>query len=245
MEDVANSYLKKANDHIDIACDDLVKNEAIIKSGGVFNAVGFSQGSQFLRSVVQRCSNDDTRPNAAGIKLRVNNLVSMGGQHRGVFGLPRCIGVNVTLCEYARRMLDYGVYTGFVQNHITQSNYWNDPLDHDGYIKSSTFLPDINNEYLNKKKSYRDNLITLNKLVLVQFMNDTMVQPRESQWFGFYKLGQDREVLNMRDTDLYKEDWIGLKKLDEDKKIDLLECPGDHLRFTEEWFKTNIMHYLE
>ncbi|KAL0477677.1 palmitoyl-protein thioesterase [Acrasis kona] len=245
IEDVANSYMKNANDQIDIACEQLVNTEAIIKSGGAFNAIGFSQGSQFLRAVVQRCSNNDTRPNAAGIKLQVNNLISIGGQHRGVFGLPRCIGANVTLCEYARRMLDYGAYLGFVQDHLAQSNYWNDPLDQETYLKKCTFLPDINNEKSIKKPSYKENLTKLNKLVLVQFMQDTMVQPRESQWFGTYKLGQDKEVVNMVDTDLYKEDWIGLKKLNEDHRIDFLECPGDHLRFTEEWFKTNIMHYLK
>ncbi len=218
--------------------------DAIIKSGGKFNAIGFSQGSQFLRAVVQRCSNNDTYPNPSNIKLQVNNLISIGGQHRGVFGLPHCPGDNVTLCEYARKLLDYGAYQSFVQAHLAQANYWNDPFDRNGYLNYCTFLPDINNEKAEKKESYKTNLLTLKNLVLTLFTEDTMVQPRTSQWFEFYADGQDQTVVKMRDTDLYKQDWIGLRQLDESGRLKLLECQGDHLRFTDEWFISNIIPYF-
>ena len=40
------------------------------------------------------------------------------------------------------------------------------------------------------------------------------VVPRDSAWFSWY--GEDGEtVLDMKETALYKEDWIGLKALDE------------------------------
>lgn len=39
-----------------------------------YNAIGFSQGSQFLRAVAQRCPH--------GMKT----LISFGGQHQGVYG---------------------------------------------------------------------------------------------------------------------------------------------------------------
>lgn len=46
----------------------------------------------------------------------------------------------------------------------------------------------------------------------------------------------------MEETDLYKEDRIGLKTLNEQKKITLIEIKdADHLRFTEEWFTENIV----
>jgi palmitoyl-protein thioesterase len=229
---------------VDNVCKQLVQNEMIIKSGGVFNAIGFSQGGQFLRAVIQRCSNNDTYSNPSGIKLRVNNLISIGGQHQGVFGLPRCPGVNVTLCEYARKMLDYGAYIGFVQSHLAQSNYWHDPFDHENYINKCAFLPDINNEKPQKKESYKKNLTTLKTLVLVLFTEDTMVQPRTSQWFGFYRDGQDQQLVDMRDTNLYKQDWIGLKELDTQNKIKFVECHGDHLRFTDQWFIENVIPHL-
>ena len=39
--------------------------------------------------------------------------------------------------------------------------------------------------------SYKDNLIKLEKLVLVKFSEDATVVPRGTEWFGFYKLGKD------------------------------------------------------
>ena len=46
-----------------------------------YNALGFSQGGQFLRAVAQRCPQ--------GMK----NLVTFGGQHQGVYGKYRsCTG---------------------------------------------------------------------------------------------------------------------------------------------------------
>jgi palmitoyl-protein thioesterase len=36
-------------------------------------------------------------------------------------------------------------------------------------------------------------------------MNDTVVQPRESEWFGFYAPGQDKTVLPLEQTPLYQQ----------------------------------------
>ena len=30
------------------------------------------------------------------------SLISVGGQHRGVYGVPRCLGANHTLCDVMR-----------------------------------------------------------------------------------------------------------------------------------------------
>ena len=44
------------------------------------------------------------------------NLISVGGQHQGVFGFPRCIGANVTLCDEMRRLLNIGAYVSVIQD---------------------------------------------------------------------------------------------------------------------------------
>ena len=33
-----------------------------------------------------------------------------------------------------------------------------------------------------------------------------------------------------------------VQALDEEGKLDLLDCPGDHLQFTDAWFTENIIH---
>ena len=52
---------------------------------------------------------------------------------------------------------------------------------------------------------YKARLSTLSNLVLVKFLEDTMVQPRESEWFGFYVEGQDKKVFTMNESKLYTE----------------------------------------
>ena len=60
----------------------------------------------YRRTVVQRC----------GDKLKIQNLISVGGQHQGVFGFPRCPGTNSTLCDMVRKLLNIGAYEKYVQS---------------------------------------------------------------------------------------------------------------------------------
>jgi palmitoyl-protein thioesterase len=227
IDDTANGFLMNVNDQIVYAHANL---SAIPELSQGFNAVGFSQGGQFLRAYVQRFNNPP-----------VNNLISVGGQHQGVFGFPRCPGDNVTLCEITRKLLNLGAYEPFVQDHLVQAEYWQDPLNEDEYVNKSVFLADINNQRAVKNETYKQNLITLNKFVMVMFTEDTMVQPKESEWFEFYTIGQDKEVTPLNQSAIWTEDWIGLQELNADNKLAFIPCPGDHLQFTEQWFIDNII----
>ena len=51
-----------------------------------------------------------------GDKLKVRNLISVGGQHQGVFGFPRCPGTNLTLCDEVRKLLNIGAYEKYVHS---------------------------------------------------------------------------------------------------------------------------------
>lgn len=55
-----------------------------------------------------------------------------------------------------------------------------------------------------KNETYIENFKKIEKLVLVLFERDSMVNPRESSWFGFYAPGQSTIVLPYNETDLYK-----------------------------------------
>ena len=39
---------------------------------------------------------------------------------QGVYGLPKCLGERHTLCDYMRRLLNYGAYIGWVQRALVQ-----------------------------------------------------------------------------------------------------------------------------
>ncbi|XP_049277615.1 palmitoyl-protein thioesterase 1 [Anopheles funestus] len=228
-EDFKSGYLIHPNQQIEMVCAELSK-DAKLNNG--FNAIGFSQGGQFLRGLVQRCST-----------VRIRNLITLGGQHQGVFGLPNCPSLSSRTCERFRQLLNHAAYTDFMQNFLVQATYWHDPLNEAKYTNSSTFLADINNER-SINESYIQNLQKLNKFVMVQFNKDTIVQPLVSQWFGYYKPGQDKETQQLKDTRLFIEDRLGLKKMNEKNQIVFLECEGNHLQFTKEWFRAQLFIYL-
>lgn len=225
IEDVENSYFGDINEQIKHVCEQLSQNAKLQKG---YNAIGFSQGSQFLRAVAQRCPNPP-----------MVNLISLGGQHQGVFGIPKCSDTS-RLCNYMRRMLHHGAYLWYIQKSVIQASFWHDPLKEDEYKKKNIFLADINNENTINAE-YKKNLQNLRTLVLVKFDNDTMVEPVESEWFGFYKSGQTEEVQQLQETELYQQDWLGLRAMDMAGKIHYISMPGDHLQFTIDWFIENII----
>ncbi|XP_021193288.2 palmitoyl-protein thioesterase 1 [Helicoverpa armigera] len=228
IEDLENGYFMNPNKQVEYVCG-LLAADPQLKDG--FNAIGFSQGSQFLRAVVQRCGH---------VLPKIKNLISLGGQHQGVYGLPHCGALMHPTCDYIRQLLNYAAYENWVQNALVQATYWHDPLDDETYIHKSIFLSDINNEIM-ANKTYIQNLNNLDHLVLVKFDNDTIVQPRETEWFGYYEPGQSKKLLPLRETKLYTEDRLGLKKMDKEGKLILLSTVGDHLRFSDTWFIDNIL----
>ena len=229
-KDFESGYIGNANHEVDAACQ-LIKSDPNLANG--YHAVGFSQGGQFLRAVAERCP-----------EPRMKNLITLGAQHQGVFGLPRCPGENATLCNLARHLLNYGAYRDFVQNSLIQAQYWHDPIQEELYQNKSIFLADINNQKSNSSVNqlYKENLAQLTNFIMVMFANDTMVDPKESSLFGWYKPGsQGKETVDFRNTSLYEQDLIGLKKLDQEGKIFMYTVPGDHLQLDIKWFTEEIV----
>ncbi|NWZ28565.1 PPT1 thioesterase, partial [Asarcornis scutulata] len=230
LQDVENSFFMNANDQVREVCGQLAADPHL--KGG-YNAIGFSQGGQFLRAVAQRCPSPP-----------MLNLISVGGQHQGVFGFPRCPGESSHICDWIRKTLDLGAYTPAVQEHLVQAEYWHDPLREEDYRKSSIFLADINQER-GVNETYKKNLMALKRFVMVKFLNDTMVDPPISEWFGFYKSGQAKETVPLRETPLYTEDHLGLQEMDKAGKLLFLGVEGEHLQFSEQWFCATILPFLQ
>jgi len=211
----------------------MIANDPALQDG--FNAIGFSQGGQFLRAVAQRCPSP-----------RMRNLITVGAQHQGVFGFPNCPGEINYYCNIVRDLLNYGVYTAAVQAFLVQAQYWHDPLHFDTYVEKSRFIAEINNEKAEKNASYAENLARLENFVMILHESDTMVEPRESEHFEFYLPGQADVIVPLRESPIYVEDRIGLRALDESGRLHFLSVPGDHLQFSRQWFIDEIIHvYLD
>lgn len=226
-DDMESGYFGNANDDVETACR-LISSDTELRGG--YHAIGFSQGGQFLRAVAQRCPDPP-----------VLNLITIGSQHQGVNAMPRCSSSNETLCRLARKLINFGAYASFVQDHSIQAQYWHDPLKEQTYRQKSIFLADINNEREPRNQSYAENLLKLRNLVMIQFAEDTMVTPRESETFGFYAPGQVSRILPMNETDLYRNDYIGLKRLDESGRVAVYVVPGNHLQLNMTWFVDELV----
>jgi len=84
-------------------------------------------------------------------------------------------------------------------------------------------------------------LLSLNQLVLVKWLNDTVVVPRESEWFGYYKIGDLNTKLTMEQQDIYQQDWIGLKQLDQSGRLIQIALEGEHMDIDENWFNNFLI----
>ncbi|KZP34257.1 palmitoyl-protein thioesterase [Athelia psychrophila] len=216
--------------------------ESVEELRGGFDAIGFSQGGQFLRAYVERYNSPPIR-----------NLITFGSQHMGVSDIPTCRPGDF-LCQITRRAIKNGVYSTWAQNNLIQAQYFRDPSQLDTYLEANHFLPSINNEVPgNRNKTYADNLSTLDKLVLVLFSKDKTVVPKESAWFGSEAVDDDitednsnsgqhtlantppTTIIPMRLQPLYTEDWIGLKALDQRGDVVLETCDGEHMQLGDCW----------
>jgi len=228
LTDTESGFFRDTNRQIREVCE-MIAEDAELAGG--YNAIGFSQGGQFLRAVAQRCPSPPMK-----------NLITFGAQHQGVFGFPQCPGEMNFFCDIVRDLLNYGAYVDFVQEILVQAQYWHDPLHFDTYVEKSKFIAEINNEKAVKNESYAVNLATLENFVLVKHTEDGMVEPRESEHFEFYTPGQSDVILPLRESPIYVEDRIGLKALDEAGRLHFLDVEGDHLQFTRQWFIDNIIN---
>ncbi|KAI1791250.1 alpha/beta-hydrolase [Ganoderma leucocontextum] len=211
---------------------------AIPELQGGFDAIGFSQGGQFLRAYVERY-------NAPPI----NNLITFGSQHMGVSDFPMCNRWDL-FCHLARRAARGGVYTEWAQHNLVQAQYYRDPDQLDAYLNSSRFLASINNEVpALANATYATNLAALNTLVLVLFSADKTVVPKESSWFGSYappnstRDGDEKTMVPMRLQPLYKRDWIGLRALDQAGRVLLETCEGEHMQIAEECWRPLVERF--
>ncbi|KAI3388527.1 hypothetical protein SNEBB_008872, partial [Seison nebaliae] len=201
--DILHSFVGDVNEQIDDVCK-MIKNDENLK-GKELNAIGFSQGAQFLRGLLQRCRSDDNL-------FQMNNLISIGGQHQGVFGLPRCTTKFFHLCKWIAEKISTDAYDRYSQHNIIQAQYWHDSLNEKEYRSKNMFLSDINQEQ-SINPIYKSNILSLNQFVLVKFLKDTMVIPKETEWFGFYANNSTDIITPLVDSELYKEDRLGLQDL--------------------------------
>jgi len=265
-EDQRAGWFGNVTDQVDLVAHQLA---CIPELAGGFDAIGFSQGGQFLRSYVQFYNQPP-----------VHNLITYGSQHMGISDLPGCARSDPLWCSIARSAARLGVYSEYAQENLVQAQYYRDVERIEEYLTSNTFLTRLNAEVemeKNETKRSKENLSNLENLVLVLFTQDTTVVPKESAWFGSYAVTEedvmysvirsgyrawpklpgwwpfphprrgrmgDRTIIPMRMQPLYEEDLIGLKTLDEAGKVHLESCDAAHMHIKLECWEDIVLKYV-
>ncbi|KAK3056545.1 hypothetical protein LTR09_002338 [Extremus antarcticus] len=189
------------------------------------DALGFSQGGQFLRGLLERCDG-----------LSIRSLVTFGSQHNGIAEFQKC-GTFDLLCKGATALVKGNAWTEYVQNKVVPAQYYR-PLNAttgmptEEYLDGSNFLADVNNERANKSEVYKAKIVSLEKFVMVVFEDDLTVVPKESGWFAAVN-ATSGEVTALRNRTMYKEDWLGLRELDKKEGLVFRTAPGKHMELSD------------
>ncbi|EGX88730.1 palmitoyl-protein thioesterase precursor [Cordyceps militaris CM01] len=215
--DRSATFFGNVSAQVDAVCAQLAAHP-ILSSAPAVDALGFSQGGQFLRAYVERCNAPPVR-----------SLVTFGSQHNGIAQFRACAPTDF-LCQGAMALLRFNTWSAFVQGRLVPAQYFRDPADLDAYLEGSRFLADINNEREEKNAGYKANLAVLTKFVMFLFEDDTMVHPPESSWFGEVT---EAGSVPLRDRPIYKEDWLGLRALDEKGALVFRSITADHMQIPE------------
>jgi len=134
-----------------------------------------------------------------------------------------------------------------------QAQYFRDPNDLPRYLEHNKFLTKLNNEVIfeSQNETYKDNFSSLENLILVMFMQDKTVVPKESSWFGSYAPPEEDEgmgrkettIIPMRLQPLYTNDLIGLRALDESGRVHLESCDSAHMRLPKDCWEPIVKKY--
>lgn len=227
--DQQRSMFGDANVELEQVCETL-STIPELESG--FNAIGFSQGGVFIRALIERCP-----------FVKVHNLVTFGSPHLGIMELPLCKDPKDWLCKARNGLLKKQVWFDSVQKRVIPAQYFRDPAQIDKYLEHSNLLADINNERVEKNSTYRHKFSSISKLVLITFTEDATLVPKDSAAFIDFD-PETGTIIPFTETDLYQRDYIGLKQLHEQNKVEFLSIEADHMKITENFLREVTINYL-
>lgn len=200
-------------------------SDPVLREG--FNLYGESQGALMARVWVQMWNNPP-----------VYNLVANCGPQSGVGMCPTIDWpIIADICAGGAPIIDIYDWPG-----VSFADYWKG-FDKEQYLRKSHWLAATNNEKDEKNTIFADRMKSLNFYQASAASGDQIVQPRESAWHTFWPFGGSihSAVEDWRHTESYLGDWLGIKTLDEQGKVDFNMFEGTHTVYPESWWKNASM----
>ncbi|KAK1092589.1 target of SBF [Friedmanniomyces endolithicus] len=157
-------------------------------------------------------------------------------KHNGISEFQVC-GSYDFVCKGAVALVKGNAWTEYVQGRVVPAQYYRTVNEStggasEGYLEGSGFLADVNNERVVKRGEYVERIAGLERFVMWVFEEDKTVIPKESGWFAEVN-GTDGVVTGLRERAMYKEDWLGLRRLDEKGGLVFKSTPGGHMDLNE------------
>ena len=212
---------------VELACNSIKSNPHF---QGKFNLLGVSQGTLISRYIIEKCD----------MKGQVVKYFSFEGPHMGIGSVPRitcgkfCDFLNNITAPLAYKLMD----------KIGPLGYYKYRYDQETYQKQNKFLKMINNENEIKDEDIYRRFSSLEKVKLIKGQTDTVITPRGSSWFKFYDK-EGKEIIPLKESDFYKKDNIGLRKLIEEGKVIFTEFKGEHSIYDDSEYYEEIVPFFE
>ncbi|CAH0384253.1 unnamed protein product [Bemisia tabaci] len=166
-----------------------------------FHLICYSQGGLLCKGLVQIYHNHS-----------VKNFINISPPLAGYYGT---LLFNLTVPE--EKLVEI-LYNPKTQNSDSTSNQYKNPKYLDLYLKYNVFLPYINNEIRTAKSdSYKRGFSRCKNIITIGGPHDGVISPWQSSHFGF--VDAYGNVIELKDTEAYKNDTYGLKTMDEEGRL--------------------------
>lgn len=212
-----------------------IQTDPKLKDG--FNFVVHSQGGLVSRYYLEKYNNP-----------QVLTYISWGSPQQGIFGTPGTLDARFKWLDYMEGYAHHIMYSWGFQRYVGFAGYWHDSLHYEKYLAKASFLPYVNNEVDHDDAAlFKKNICSLKNMIVVMSTKEEIVEPRESCHFGFYKPGSKTEMMPLFDTEMYKEDTLGLRTLYESGRLHLriADCTHSNFQEDEKNFIENGLEYLK
>ena len=215
-----DTIMEDLHSQVEEACEKIKANPNFQSK---FSILGISQGTLIGRYVIEKCQ----------MKGQVMRYMSFDGPQMGIGSIPKL--TCGTFCDFLVNITAPLFYK--MKDRIAPAAYFRYKYDQEYYELHNTFLKMLNNENDEKDEEIKRRFSNLEKVKLIKSKDDSVIVPRDSSWFMFYDI-EGKEIVPLEESQFYKKDFIGLRKLNEEGKVIFATFRDEHVIY-------NIVEYWE